>query len=40
MLGFEVDKLFKFSIKTLNAREYIKLDIQIIEVPRAYDPII
>ena len=40
MFGFEVDKLFKILIKTLNAMEYIKLDIQNIEVLRAYDPII
>ena len=39
-MGFEVDKLFKILIKTLNATEYIESDIQNIETPRIDDPII
>ena len=40
MLGFDVDKLSKFFIKTSNAAEYIELDIQNIKAPRIDDPII
>ena len=39
MLGFKVNKLREILIKTSNAAEYIKLDIQNIEAPRTYDPI-
>ena len=40
LLGSEVDKVFKILIKTSNASEYIKSDIQNIETPRIDDPII
>ena len=40
MLGSEVDKPSKLLIKTLNAVEYIELDIQNTEPPRTDDPII
>ena len=40
LLGFEVDKPSKFSIKTLSAMEYIESDIQNIEAPRTDDHII
>ena len=39
MLGFEVDKPLNFFIKTLNAAEYIELDVQNIEELRKNDPI-
>ena len=40
VLCFEVDKISKILIKTLNAKEYIELDIQNTEAPRTYDTII
>ena len=40
MLGSEVDKSFKILIKALNAAENVISDIQNIEAPRTYDPII
>ena len=40
VLGSEVDKPSKILIKTLNALEYIKSDIQNIEEPRIDDLII
>ena len=39
ILGSEVDKLSEIVIKTLNAAEYIKLDIQNIEAQGTDDPI-
>ena len=39
-LGFEVNKLSKVLIRTLNAAEYIESDTQNIEAPRTDDPII
>ena len=39
-LGFEVDKPFKILIKTLNAVEYIQMNIQNHEGPKTDDPII
>ena len=39
-MGFEVNKPSNFFINTLNAMEYIKYDIQIIEAQRIDDPII
>ena len=40
LLRSEVDKPSKILIKTLNAAEYIELDIQNIQTPRTYDRII
>ena len=40
LLGSEVDKLSEILIKTSNAMEYIKSDIQNIEAPIIDDPII
>ena len=40
LLGSEVDKIFKILIKTSNAAEYIKSDIQNIKASRIDDPII
>ena len=40
LLGSQVDKPSKFLIKTSNAREYLKSDIQNIEAPIIDDPII
>ena len=40
VLGFEVNKSSKISIKTSSATECIEFDIQNIEAPRTYDPII
>ena len=40
ILVFEVDKPSTISIKTSNAVKYIESDIQNIEIPRKYDPII
>ena len=39
-MGFEVDKLFKFLIKTSNAVEYNESNIQYTETLRIDDPII
>ena len=39
-LCFEVDKPSEIFIKTSNATEYIKSDIQNIKAPRKDDPII
>ena len=39
-LGSEVDKPSKILIKTLNAVEYIELDIQNTEATRVYDHLI
>ena len=40
LLCFEVDTIFEFFIKTLNAAEYIESDVQNIEASRTDDPII
>ena len=40
VLGSEVDKPSKISIKISNRTEYIQSDIQNIEAPRIYNPII
>ena len=40
MLGSEVNKLSKISIKTSNVVEYFESDVQNIEAPRIEDPII
>ena len=40
MLGYEADKLSEFFMKTSNAAEYIKSDIQNIKAQRIYNPII
>ena len=40
MLGSEINKPFIFFIKTMNAVEYIELDVQNIEALRIDDPII
>ena len=40
VLGFEVDKLFKFLTKTLNEVKYIELDFENFEAPKIDDPII
>ena len=39
LLGSEVDKLFKFSIKTSNAAKNIESEIQNTKPPRTDDPI-
>ena len=40
LLGSEVDKLFKLSIKTSNVTKNIESDIQNTKPPRTDDPII
>ena len=40
LLGYEVDKPSTILIEIWNAMEYIELNIQNIEAPRTYNPII
>ena len=37
LLGYDVNKICKILIKTLNVTEYIKSDIQTIETPKPND---
>ena len=40
VMGFEVNKLSEFFIKTSNVSKYIESDIQNLEALRTYDPLI